>query len=481
MFTQNTSRLSVMLVAVLSLFASSCNEFLTRLPETEIADNTAITNRRGTEAAIAGMYNAVQGSTGQGNNTGRGYSGRFQMIGDVSADISQSVGTWDFYREMDTYAVNADNQEIREYWLGAYRSVNQANNIIAALQGSATPFPDLTEALRNRYLGEAYFVRALAFFDLTRTFGGVPNVYGEQGIPLPLEPSRGVTRPARASLQETWARIEMDLNQARTLLANAPVDRTRANIAAVNALFARYHLYLRNWARAAEFATLVIADSARFRLMPTVAEIYANKNTNESILELQFNAANPSDARVWYAPGAIGGRGDLAAHDEFYRSIPDADARKSLFAFDNVTRFWYPTKYIKAGNIDNMHILRVAEMYLTRAEAIAKGGLMGGQDAAIADLNRVRTRARLANYNAMSDGTVEQAIERERTLELMFEGHRFFDLARTGRALTVLASVPRTNSPSAPARLTVAGRQVMPIPNVELLNNPNLVQNSAYR
>lgn len=453
-----------------------CDTFLTQAPETEIADAAAITNRRGAEAAIAGLYNAFQGSTGQGNNTGRGYSGRFQMIADVSADFAQSVGTWDFYREMDTYSVNADNQEIREYWYGAYRSVNQANNIIASMPNVA----DANDAIKNRYLGEAYFIRGITFFDLARTFGGIPNVYGELGVPLPLEPARGVTKPARATLQETWSRIEMDLNQARTLLAGV-TDRTRANIGAVNAILARYYLYTRNYTRAAEFATSVIADSTRFRLAPTVAEIYANKNTNESVFELQFNAANQSDARVWYAPGAIGGRGDLAAHDEFYRSIPDADARKALFAFDMVTRFWYPTKYIKAGNIDNMHIVRIAEMYLTRAEAIVKGNLPGGQDAAIADLNRIRNRARLPNYNAATDGSLDLAIERERGLELMFEGHRWFDLARTGRALTVLASVPRTNSPTAPARLMNAGRQVMPIPNADLLNNTNLVQNSAYR
>ncbi len=473
-----TMRALLLCVAIFGICGmTACTNLLEQKPETEISDAGAITNVKGAEAAIAGMYNALQGSTGQGNNTGRGYTGRFQMIADVSSDIAQSIGTWDFYREMDTYSVNVDNQEIREYWFGAYRAVNQANNIIAAVPGLG----DAPQEVKNRMLGEAYFVRALVFFDLARTFGGIPGVYGELGVPLPLEPSRGVSQPTRASLQDTWTRIEADLNQARTLLQGVRVDRTRANIGAVNALLARMYLYIRNYARAAELASTVLADSTYFRLTPTVAEIYANKNTTESIFELQFNAANQSDARLWYAPGAIGGRGDLAAHTEFYMSIPDADARKALFGFDMVTRVWYPTKYIKGGNIDNQHIIRVAEMLLTRAEAIVRGNLPAGQAQALADLNRVRTRARLPAYDATRDGSLETAIERERAVELMFEGHRWFDLVRTGRALTVLASVPRSNAPGSPARLTAAGRQVMPIPNVDIINNPNLVQNSAYR
>lgn len=130
-----------------------------------------------------------------------------------------------------------------------------------------------------------------------------------------------------------------------------------------------------------------------------------------------------------------------------------------------------------------MLIVGIAEMFLIRAEAINKGNLSGtgSSQAAIADLNRIRTRAKAAPYDAAKDGSVELAIENERKLEFMFEGHRFYDLARTGRALTVLTSVARTNSPGAPARLTVAGRQVMPIPAADILANTNLVQNSAYK
>lgn len=464
------------LAVIVVVVACSCS-VLDQRPEAQISDADAITNLRAAEAALAGLYNELQGATGQGNNTGRGYTGRFQMISDVSAELAQSVGTWDPYREMDTYAINPDNQEVREYWFGAYRTVNQANNLIVAV-------PKLTgiqDADKNRILGEAYFVRALVFFDLSRTFGGVPGVYGDLGVPLPLEPSRGVSFPSRASLADSWARVETDLQEALKFLPDA-ATRGKATKGAANALLARYYLYRRDYTKAAEFATTVLRDSVKYRLTATVAEIYANNNTTESILEMQFNSADQSDFAVWYLPAALGGsRGDLAAHTEFYESIPAGDDRKLLFRFDMVQRFWFPSKYAKGGGLNNTHVLRVAEMFLTRAEAIVKGNLPAGTAAATADLNRVRNRAKLANYDAAKDGTLELAIENERKMELMYEGHRFFDLCRTGRAMTVLASVPRTNSPGAPGRLTNAGRQVMPIPLVDMLANKNLVQNPAYR
>jgi hypothetical protein len=122
-------------------------------------------------------------------------------------------------------------------------------------------------------------------------------------------------------------------------------------------------------------------------------------------------------------------------------------------------------------------------MYLNRAEARANIGKLKGTNSAIRDLNRIRNRAGLSDTTGTGLDTKSELIEailKERKIELCFEGHRWFDLVRTGRAMQVLNSVPRTNSPGSPASLTEPGRQIFPIPQNEIDTNPKIDQNEAY-
>ncbi len=445
-------------ILMLGLLAFSCEVFDVE-PEASISDEAAITNANSLTAALAGLYNQLQGNY---------YQGEIQIASDVSSDIAQSVGTWDFYREMDTYVVSPDNLEVRDLWAAMYEVVNQANNIIAGVDNVT----DATPEFLNSALGQSYFARGLAFFDLARLYGGIPGVYGTMGIALPLEPSRSPVLYSRTSLDETYAQIESDLLRALDLLPEDGFPQ-RASRAAARALLARFYLYVGDYRQSATFATQVIEDP-NFELIDNVVDIFRTKNTAESIFELQFDATDDNSIRTWYIPGALGGRGDLAAHDEFFASIPDNDDRKQLFAFDESSMFWYPTKHETPANADNLQIIRIAEMYLTRAEA----DFIDGTGDPLSDLNAVRTRAGLDPLDAIS--SLDDILD-ERKVELAFEGHRWFDLTRTGRALTVLASVPRTNAPGAPAQLTDPGRQVFPIPNAERNANPEMEQNVAYQ
>jgi hypothetical protein len=453
---------NILAVALIGLLAFSC-DVLDQEPELQISDQRAITNLSGANAALFGAYDRLQGV----------YQGRLQRISDVSGDVAQSVGTWDFYREMDTYAVSPDNTELLDLWSFLYQTINQANNLIAEV-----PNIEANQAQRDNILGQAYFIRALCFFDAARVWGGVPGVVGELGVPVVLTPSRGVDEnsfPSRATLQATYQQVKADLDQALNLLpenqSNNTNTRGRATKPAARALLSRLHMYLGEWPQAEQRASEVIADS-KFSLIP-YASIFSSDNSNESIFEVQFNNADQSGLRFWYAPGAIGGRGELAAHDSFYNSFAANDVRRTLFGRDNVVGVWYPSKYIRAGNIDNAHVLRIAEMYLNRAEARARQGNTPG---AIADLNMVRNRAGIGVF--ANDVPLLQAIERERRWEFYAEGHNFFDLVRTGRALTVLTNVDRKNGP--PVSLTNAGRQLMPLPRRDIDSNQNLQQNAAY-
>jgi starch-binding outer membrane protein, SusD/RagB family len=460
-------------VICLSLaFVYSC-DVLDQEPETQISDQTAFTNEKSAQAALAGLYNQLQAG---------GYYGRnFQIIADVSSDVSQSVGTWDFYRELDTYQLDASNLEVTNFYTAAYRAVNQANNIIASV-----PDINMPQASKDNIIGQAYFVRALAFFDLNRVFGGVPGVHGEKSVVLPLTPSRGVNEslyPSRPPLAEGYSQVEADLLQALSLLpeqqSSLAFSKGRAVKGTARALLSRLYLYLKNYPQVISLSTEVINDS-KYSLVSNYLSIFASDFTAESILELDFIAADQSAMRFWYFPGAQGGRGELAVHEQFIAAIQadQNDIRGKMFGFDAVQGVYYPTKYQQAGNIDNAHIIRVAEMYLNRAEAYAQSP--STLNLAIADLNAIKQRAGAALYSgALTQEAVLLEIEKERKFEFAFEGHSFFDLVRTGRAMTVLSNVSRKNS-VAPVSLDQPWKQILAIPRDELLSNPNMTQNPNY-
>lgn len=460
----------ISLASLLVLF-SAC-EVLDQEPLNQISEEMAITNQKGVEAAVAGMYNELQDANYYGRN--------IQIMSDVKADISQSVGTWDFYREMDTYQTAAENLENGNLWTRAYRAINVANNIIAAV-------PDLTEIpeeAKNNSLGQAYFVRGLAYFDLTKTFGGVPGVYGTLGVPIVTLPSRQVDDslfPSRATLEGSYQQVEDDLLMALSLLPESQgsdaATRSQAVKGTARALLSRLYLYLDQPEQVITFADQVIADPT-YVLEPNFRDIFAGTFTSESIFELAFNNTDPSGMRTWYLPSTVGGRGDIMAHTEFVEEMMEnpEDVRAELFGFDDGLDLYYPTKYQKAGNIDNIHILRIAEIYLNRAEAKAKTNDIAG---ALEDLNAVRNRAGLDDVETSGEQATLEAIWEERKKELAFEGHRFFDLVRTGQALSELTEVERANGPA--VSLTEPGRQVFPIPVFDVDANPNLDQNEAYK
>lgn len=448
----------------------SCN-VLDQEPQVQISDQAAFSNAKSAEAALAGLYNQLQDEDY--------YGGSFIHQTECASDLSQSVGTWDFYRELDTYSIDASNQEITQFYERAYKGVNQANNIIANVPGIA----DLTDEKKNNYLGQAYFLRGLMFFDLVRTFGGIPGESGKYGIALPLKPATQIDESiylSRETIAKSYEQVRTDLETALTLLpenqGSDGASRSSAVKGSARALLSRYHLYMKEYDDAIDYATLVI-DDPRYTLEPSYEAIYSNKLTTESIFELAFDNIDQSDVRYWYFPGAQGGRGELAVHEDFVTEIQanPADVRGTMFGFDAIQGVYYPTKYKKANDDDNVHILRIAEMYLIRAEARAIKGYAGAED----DLNEVRNRAGVADYNAITDGTLTDAILKENKFEFAFEGHRWFDLVRTGNALTALSSVNRKNS-SAPVSLDNPDYLVFPIPRDETLSNPNMYQNDGY-
>ena len=449
------------------LIISSCDSILEREPLNQVDESKVVTDKNSANAAVAGIYNELQ--------SGEYYGFNYVIIGDVSADIAESIGTWDFYREMDTYQVSAaGNTENDNFYSRAYSTINVANNVlekVAALSNVSTED-------KAPMLGAAYFIRGLALFDLTRLYGGVPGVIGTMGMPIMTEPTSTVPEvqyPNRATLEDTYKAIEEDLLMALDLLPISS-DRTVATKGGARALLSRLYLYLRKYDKVIDYSDDVILDS-NYELNDNFADIFETKLGKESIFELNFSSSDNSGIRNWYNPN--GGRGDLTTHSSFYAEAtanPD-DVRGELFGY-SLNNGNFQTKYNKPGGLDNIMILRLAEIYLNRAEALAN---MDNLPDAIADLNVIRNRAGIGviNPEPTTKADLIKAIMKERKLEFAFEGHRYFDLMRSGTIMQELQNIPRRNGPN--VGLTEIGRALFPIPNFEIDANPNLLQNEAYR
>lgn len=268
---------SIGLVALLT----SCSNYLDVKPLESISDTQTIYDKTSSETAIRGVYSALASANYYGTT--------FQSIGYLSGDNIQWTGSQSQVQEFINKKVNAENSTISGAWTAIYVTINRANNVLAKVPTVTDPL--LTEALKNQIIGEAYFIRALAYFDLARTWGGVPIVTKPTASPTE---NRGIGRSTQA---ETYAQVLKDLETAETLLP-ATTDRYRATRKTVWALRARYHLYQKEWAKTEEYATKVLTDS-NYRLLKPFNTFFANdaRGTQESVFEIFYSANEPNAHR----------------------------------------------------------------------------------------------------------------------------------------------------------------------------------------
>jgi starch-binding outer membrane protein, SusD/RagB family len=439
-------RIRYFLVAA-AVLTAACDSPLDTNPTASIDAETALTTARGVELGLNGAYRSLQ--------IGPGYYTR-DLIAypDMYADNLDFTGTFQTDREVSLRAIPSNNENVRDLWGGAYVGINRANNVLAAVP-TAT---GMTEAQRSLARGEALFIRALHYSRLLQWFGGVPLI---------LEPSRGVGEAAlvsRSSSQDVYSRIIADLEEAAPLLPTGRVAG-RATRGAANALLARIYLEVGNYAQARDKATTVIS-SGTYSLVPNFGTLYSQKNSPESIFELQFTPNTGNSLAFWFFPAALGGRLGMSPTAELYNAYGAGDTRRDVsIRMSGTTRYIGKYTRIALGD-DNIIELRLAEMYLIRAEANAR--LNAPAATVRADLNILRTRAGAAPLGeaVATQAQLLQAVLNERRLELAFEGHRFFDLRRFGVAAQQLG--------------ISADRLLFPIPQAEIDVNKNLDQNPGY-
>ncbi|HTF18620.1 MAG TPA: RagB/SusD family nutrient uptake outer membrane protein [Chryseolinea sp.] len=437
-------KLFILIITLLPL--ASC-DVLDVESQSAIPEDKAIKDKAGIEKGILGAYTSFQYL---------GYYGRSYIIfSDLAADnLEHSVdGTAQNYAQIDNNAVLPENDAVSDVWTSAYEGINIANNIIAKVPEMA----DMTAAEQNAALAELYFVRAFNHFSLVNWFGA---------IPIKITPTIGATGldVARDPVAKVYDQIIADLTFAEQNLGNGST-KVRASKNAATALLARVYLYKGDYANAKAKATDVI-DHGGYDLLD-YADVFEDESA-ESIFEIDFTEINRNRIAEYNFPKTLNGRREVAPTASVLAAYETGDARfDASIAFAGTLA--YPIKYDDLSlGADNVIILRLAEMYLIRAEAEAK--LQGNILAIQQDINVVRTRAKLSDTSASTYDELTRVVERERRVEFAFEGHRWFDLVRTGRAVDVLLSVNSAN------------QTLWPIPLTEMVTNknPEMEQNPGY-
>jgi len=291
-------------------------------------------------------------------------------------------------------------------------------------------------------------------------------------VPLVLTPTRSKENgqgTRRATLAATYDQVLADLTQAETLLPDA-TTRNRAVKATARALRARLHLYRQQWPDAETYATQVLSNSAYGLVTPYRAFSNAPFLTSESVLEISYSNADANTMWNNWFPSALGGQYNFQPVPATIALLNDpavGGGRSALLASTTINGApaIYGNLYSRTAQRDDpSYVLRVAELYLIRAEARARQGKL---TLALADLNAVRTRAGVPASTASTAADLLLAIENERRVEFAFEADRWFDLVRTGRAGTVLG-------------VTDTRKWVFPIPYNDLVADPDLEQNTGY-
>lgn len=484
----------IILISSLLLFSlsnQSCrNDFLDVQPTEAISatDLSLLNNDAGANSFVTAIYAKYL----DWNISSFSWVGITTIASD-EADKGSSPGDTGGDKDLlDALNFSATGGSFQDVWQGHYQAINRANQALEYL-------PQLTNAdpqLRGRLAGEAKFLRAFSYFILVRSFGGVPVV---DHVPIAGNEQDRTMLLTRKSKEEVYTFIMNDLNDAISALpvksAYSSADIGRASKGAAYALLAKVNLYQKNWQKVIDNCNLVTGYS----LTPNFADIYkvSGENNMESIFEIQGKGGTEQPGIQQYsqtqgARGAGGWGWGFATPSQnlvdAFNAEGDTQRRDATIIFRNSVLYdgrvvpatvenpfynykAYSSDFSGGDDSDaNIRYLRYAEVLLMKAEAMNELGQTG---AALPFLNQVRNRAGLANSTAVSQADVRTAIWKERRLELALEHDRWFDLIRTGQAVTAMASDGKT---------FVAGKnEVFPIPSSFIAEAKGLsIQNPNY-
>lgn len=418
-----------------------------------------------------------------------------ESMGSDDVDKGSTPTDASFMNDFHFFTANSGEGQIADFWGGEYKTINLANQIL-----DNVPNINMDATLKNRYLAEAKFIRAYAYFRLVRAFGDVP-------LRLHVPKAASEYNIPRAPKAQVWAAIETDLTDAAAVLPQsyAAADIGRITKGAALALHAKAAMYQGKWADVLNYTNQVMGLG--YTLFPNYEQMFRtnNKNNSESIFEIQCmlipnnpTASNSQYSQVQGVRGSTGGGwGFNVPSDALVAAYEAGDPRMdATIIFRGETtpegdvipatgdnprynqKSYVPfSLYVSGFNEgcqQNKIVLRYADVLLMNAEA---NNELGNTTAALASLEMVRARARAGNNAILpkvttTDKTALQlAIWNERHVELAMEFDRYFDVIRQGRAAQIFG----------PRGWKAGKNEVWPIPQNEIdLSAGVLTQNPGY-
>lgn len=442
---------------------SSCEDFLEidepfgQVPHQEVYEDEATAT-----AAVTTMYAKLRDEVlVTGTSFGMGI-----LMGLYTDELDFYGMPWDSSQTFYYHQIVASDTGVESIWDKSYNLIYMSNAVLEGLESSS----NLSTPVKNQLKGESLFIRSLAHFYLVNLFGEIPYITATD-----FEVNKEVSRMPTDIVYEN---ILADLDEAKTLLGDTYVseERTRANKWVVSALLSRVYLYMERWEDAEIESSLLINNTSLFSLEADITNEFLKESTS-AILQLKpknlgSNSQEGSTFIFVTPPPPF-----VALTNTFVDSMEDNDLRRIHWvgeATDGTQTWYFPFKYKQYSNtgisMEYSIVFRLAEQYLIRAEARARqDNISGAQE----DINSIRQRAGLENTTATSTENLLKAILSERRFELFTEhGHRWFDLRRFGVAGEVLTPIKPGWSST---------HILLPIPEADLLTNPNLnPQNQGY-
>ncbi|KAA2240241.1 RagB/SusD family nutrient uptake outer membrane protein [Chitinophaga agrisoli] len=504
-------------IIVFAAALCSCKQdFLELTPEDSPNANDFFKTEAQFQQALTGAYQSLRGMASQSA----------YLMGEMRSDNTH----YDFYAKdrgihilrrenIDNFLDDAQNQWSNQFYFDAYTGIARCNTVISRLESV-----ELGAAVEDQLSAEARFLRAYYYFNLVRYFGGVPlylkEVIKQEDAFVP-----------RATAEETYNTIIEDAKYAISkLAAPAAFPQTgRATLGAAKTLLAEVYITRKQYAEASPL--LKDVTQMGYALLSNYADVYAlqNKNSTESVLEAQFQQGDQgqqSQFIYWFMPKTkdakpitgvtantlLTGGWNVPTQDMLDAYEPgdkrkdasvavaegviDTDGEFKAESLKSIVNYQAPAgkvyrlfirKYLhahsrEANTDDNWPLYRYADVLLLLAESLNEEG-KGAE--ALPYLNQVRTRAGLTAATATDQATLRDIIAHERRVELAFENHRWNDLVRTGKAITVMTAhgvklKQQYSYLTASSYQVTQNRLVYPIPYSEMQLNKQLIQNNGY-
>lgn len=464
-------------ILLLVISCTSCEKMLEIEPRQSIDSDGALTSPEAVTAATNAVYARLREIELYGRD--------FIAIPELLADNAVNTGAGN---RLVTQANNQPGAHMNN-WQFSYYGINQINLILEAL-----PALKATDEYKNNIMGQVLFLRALYYHNLLRVYSYDPTAiipeYNRGGVPLV---TTGVTAvehikyAGRNTIEEGYKMVYDDLEKAYSLLTDANNSKKPhfATKGAVAALFSRVALYKGDYSRAISEADIAMASGvATFPGSAQLISSWRSAVHPESFFEVVF--ATPDNigsneslratfmTRTTFDGTTTASHGNVVVSDELFAEYLPADLRKGLIkkGLGNNSTKNEMTKFASKNgiaNLDNVPVIRYAEVILNKAEALARLATPD-PDKANTELNKIRTRAGLTEVTLTGDALIAEILK-QRRIELAFEGHRFFDLKRLGMDIDKDGSTTITFDDY---------RILARIPTREVLVNKKITQNKGY-